>query len=99
MEAPRRRGRPATGHDPTVTVRLPVLLIQQIDDWADERGVTRSDAIRAALEALVRLGGLEPEPEPAKARQPKRPAPALSVRVSVPVGRETLKPGALLKKR
>src|SRR3984893_7700743 len=52
----RRPGRPATGHDPIVPVRLPAKLVNDIDAWADvyrsEReleGMTRSTAIRCLI--------------------------------------------------
>jgi hypothetical protein len=52
----RKRGRPATGHDPVITVRLPAKLLHDIDAWASvydnyER-MSRSTAIRC----LVLLG-------------------------------------------
>lgn len=56
---PKKRGRPATGRDPTITVRLPPLVVQQIEDWAAARGLTRSEAIRAMIEATLKLGGLD----------------------------------------
>jgi hypothetical protein len=52
----RRPGRPATGHDPIIPVRLPAKLVKDIDAWADvyrsEReleGMTRSTAIRCLI--------------------------------------------------
>jgi hypothetical protein len=49
----RRPGRPATGHDPIIPVRLPAKLVKDIDAWADvyrseheREGMTRSTAIR-----------------------------------------------------
>jgi hypothetical protein len=32
-----------------------------IDAWAAERGIKRSEAIRAMIEATVRMGGLDAE--------------------------------------
>jgi predicted DNA-binding protein len=47
----RGRGRPATGHDPTVAVRLPRETIFAIDKWSKENAVrTRSEAIRHLVE-------------------------------------------------
>ena len=46
-----KRGRPATGKDPFVGVRLPTELISQIDAIAMKSKVTRSEAIRQLLEA------------------------------------------------
>lgn len=56
---PKKRGRPATGRDPTITVRLPPIVVQQIDDWAEARGVSRSEAIRAMIMAALEAGGLD----------------------------------------
>jgi hypothetical protein len=42
-----KRGRPATGRDPSVTIRLPASLIEWIDGRADSG---RSDLIRRLLE-------------------------------------------------
>lgn len=41
-------GRPATGLDPVVTIRLPQELLAALDQARD--GETRTDVIRAALE-------------------------------------------------
>jgi hypothetical protein len=43
-------GRPATGTDPKITVRLPQSQIDRIDALATRRGVTRSDIIRERLD-------------------------------------------------
>jgi len=45
---PKRRGRPATGHDPVSTVRLSSTLKSKIDNWAKEQDdqPSRSGAIR-----------------------------------------------------
>jgi hypothetical protein len=50
----RRRGRPATGRDAIVPVRLPAKVIKAIDEWAsvyrlNYTGMTRSTAIRCLL--------------------------------------------------
>jgi Arc/MetJ-type ribon-helix-helix transcriptional regulator len=52
---PKKRGRPATGKDPLVGVRLPDAMIKQIDAWAKREGVaSRSEAIRRLVdESLV----------------------------------------------
>jgi hypothetical protein len=57
----RRPGRPATGHDPVIPVRLPAKFVKEIDAWADVyrsehelEGMTRSRAIRCLI-----LFGLE----------------------------------------
>jgi len=46
----RGRGRPATGHDPVMTVRLPAALTERIDKHAESRGESRSDVMRRLLE-------------------------------------------------
>src|SRR5204863_9562422 len=51
MVEPKRRGRPATGKDLLVRVRLSPELIEQIDSWAkQEDAATRSDAIRRLVD-------------------------------------------------
>jgi Ribbon-helix-helix protein, copG family len=49
-EKKRRPGRPATGKDPFVGVRIPPALIEQIDQWAKRHGGGRSQAIRRLVE-------------------------------------------------
>jgi len=47
----RGRGRPATGHDPTVAVRLPKQTIAAVDKWSKANAVeSRSEAIRRLVE-------------------------------------------------
>jgi predicted DNA-binding protein len=58
-ETPKKRGRPATGRDPTYTVRLSDETVARIDAWAAARGVNRAEAIRAMIEATLKLGGLD----------------------------------------
>jgi hypothetical protein len=70
---PKKRGRPATGRDPVVPVRLPVDLIKRIDRWGrlqDEVAATRSKAIRSLVE--LALAG----PDPTKRTSPKAAARA-----------------------
>ena len=47
---PKKRGRPATGKDPILGVRVPKALIVEIEDWSDSQGATRSEAVRLLLE-------------------------------------------------
>lgn len=48
---PKRRGRPATGRDPVVPVRLPAEFIARIDNWgAKQAAHSRSEAIRRLVE-------------------------------------------------
>jgi hypothetical protein len=54
---PKRRGRPATGRDPEVKVRIPPHIIEAIDRWAGKfRDLGRPAAIRALLELGLRAG-------------------------------------------
>ena len=46
----KRRGRPATGKDPQVVVRMPQTLIEEADAWAAANGTVRSEAIRRLVE-------------------------------------------------
>jgi hypothetical protein len=46
----KRPGRPATGRDPSVTVRIPAEILKQSDLWASANGVGRSEAIRRLVE-------------------------------------------------
>ena len=55
----KKRGRPATGHDPISAVRLPAGLTAAIDKWATKTGAhSRSEAIRRLLERA--LAGSQP---------------------------------------
>jgi hypothetical protein len=49
---PKRRGRPATGKDPTRTIRLSDDFIAQVDAWAAQQAEKpgRSEAIRRLVE-------------------------------------------------
>jgi hypothetical protein len=53
---PKKRGRPATGRDPFVGVRLPPALIAEIKKWAAKSngGISRSEAIRRLVEIGLR---------------------------------------------
>ena len=43
-------GRPATGRNPAVTVRLPAAVLSAAEAWATATGATRSEAIRRLVE-------------------------------------------------
>jgi len=46
-----KRGRPATGRDPFVGIRLPAPLIEDIQAWSDKHeAASRSEAIRRLVE-------------------------------------------------
>ena len=63
--APKRMGRPPKpgGRDPVVPVRLPREMLDQIDAEASAEGVSRSDAVRQAIDR-----GLKPSKAKGKAR-------------------------------
>lgn len=46
----KKLGRPSTGRDPVMALRLPKALAAAADKWAAERGLTRSAAIRQWIE-------------------------------------------------
>jgi hypothetical protein len=46
----RGRGRPATGHDKAVAVRLPEEVLARVDAWAADNEASRSDALRVLIE-------------------------------------------------
>ena len=57
----RKVGRPATGFDPFVGVRLPKEMIAAIDSDASKNEQTRSEAIRRILAAHLKKGGYLPK--------------------------------------
>jgi hypothetical protein len=57
----RKRGRPRTGHDPMVGLRLPALLLRKIDKMAAEIGDDRSMIIRLMVEHVLGHGSPEVE--------------------------------------
>jgi Arc/MetJ-type ribon-helix-helix transcriptional regulator len=52
----RNRGRPVTGHDRPITVRLPEKLIRKLDKQAAAESKTRSEVIRALLDPNQEIG-------------------------------------------
>jgi len=56
VQPKKRRGRPATGKDPLLTVRAPDAIIQAIEDWAAKNEITRSEAVRRLVELGLRRG-------------------------------------------
>ena len=50
----KKRGRPATGVDPMLSLRLPAERIEAIDAWAEKEGVSRSEAIRLLIDRGLR---------------------------------------------
>ena len=52
----RRPGRPATGKDPLVALRLPPVMIKAVDDWAARNGVrSRSEAMRDLIDGGLKV--------------------------------------------
>jgi Arc/MetJ-type ribon-helix-helix transcriptional regulator len=52
-----KRGRPATGHDQVITVRLPKALIRKLDKTAKAESKSRSEVIRALLDPQAKIVG------------------------------------------
>jgi hypothetical protein len=53
---PKKRGRPATGKDPLLTIRAPAELIVAIDVWAAKEEMVRSKAVRRLIELGLKAG-------------------------------------------
>jgi hypothetical protein len=51
---PKKRGRPATGRDPAIPVRLPPEMVEQLEELASRRKTTRSQVIRELLEKALK---------------------------------------------
>jgi hypothetical protein len=51
----RGRGRPATGRDPMIGLRLSKADIVRLDEWAKAMGCTRSDVIRQLIKCGLSL--------------------------------------------
>jgi hypothetical protein len=47
-------GRPATGRDPAVTVRLPSAVLNEVEAWAAANDSSRSDAFRRLVELALK---------------------------------------------
>jgi hypothetical protein len=56
-QAKKQRGRPATGHDPNFSIRLPKQLIAAIDKIAKETNGNRAETIRVLLTEAVAARG------------------------------------------
>ena len=50
VQPKKRRGRPATGKHPLLTVRAPRDIIEAIDGWARKNKANRSEAVRRLVE-------------------------------------------------
>jgi len=54
----RGRGRPATGHDPSITSRIPEEIVAAVDKWAAKNDApTRAEAIRRLVELGLKAKG------------------------------------------
>ena len=70
----KKRGRPATGHDPLVGIRLPPEMINQVEEWSKKNGAeTRSEGIRRLIER-----GLASEPQAERRRAARVKASAMA---------------------
>ena len=49
------RGRPATGHDPLLSARIPASVVASIVAWQTKTGITRSEAIRRLVELGLKV--------------------------------------------
>ena len=62
LQKKRGRGRPATGTDPQITIRMPKQILARLAVWAKESGMTRTQAIRLFVEhGLARPPRLKPK--------------------------------------
>jgi hypothetical protein len=53
-----RPGRPATGHDPVLTARIPAELLAKLEKWARTNNCSRSAAVAVMIErGLQQEGG------------------------------------------
>lgn len=49
----KKRGRPATGKDPMVGLRIEPGLHARVDEWGSRNDISRSEAIRRLLEKAL----------------------------------------------
>ena len=67
-----KRGRPATGRDPFVGIRLPAPLLEDIQAWSDKHdAASRSEAIRRLVELGLTVKKAAKQPSPARAARAK----------------------------
>jgi Arc/MetJ-type ribon-helix-helix transcriptional regulator len=69
---PKKRGRPATGKDPFIGIRLPPEMIARIANWAKRQKV---DSRSAAIRALIELGFKNGRRQHHDPRRPPRGVP------------------------
>jgi hypothetical protein len=60
---PKKRGRPATGRDPVLALRLPLAVRSEIEKWARKQNdkPSRSEAIRRLIEFALRAEKANPD--------------------------------------
>jgi hypothetical protein len=59
----RKRGRPATGHDPAISVRVPQFIIDEATAWAKETSISRAEAFRKLIEMGLDARAKKPKPK------------------------------------
>jgi hypothetical protein len=53
-----RVGRPATGHNPAITIRLPQTVLDAARNWGNEQGIaSRSETIHQLVELGLKASG------------------------------------------
>jgi Arc/MetJ-type ribon-helix-helix transcriptional regulator len=57
LEKKRRPGRPATGRDPVLTLRMPTKVAAEVEEWAKQQPdqPSRSEAIRRMVEMVLKM--------------------------------------------
>ena len=80
VDKKRGRGRPATGHDPMISARIPVDVLSKLDEWAAVNECTRSTAVALLLTKALDSDkphrtrrGLAAEANTGKPRQKRSP--------------------------
>ena len=68
---PKKRGRPATGKDPQVVLRMPPELIAAADAWGEANDIGRSEAIRWLVEIGLTVRTKSKQPTAARAERAK----------------------------
>jgi hypothetical protein len=63
LKKKRGRGRPATGHDPSVTVRIPAAVLDAAVKWGEREGLSRAKAIARLVELGLTVKGRKSKAE------------------------------------
>lgn len=56
----KQRGRPSIGVEVSVTARMPPELVEKLEAWAEEHGVTKSKAMRMILAQTLNTAPQKP---------------------------------------